>query len=88
MQTLMLDTITGPRSILAPTGWEFDKTATIVWARLLTLYRRANKPFKTQRDRLVHDGKIEIIALVLASALGMATPYWQNAARDIVRAER
>ena len=83
-QTLILATLSGPKPILAPAGWEFDETAIIVWARLLQLTNESRRPFKRQRDKFVVAGQIEILAIILANALGMATPYWEQAALEFV----
>jgi hypothetical protein len=87
MQTLTLDTLAGPRPVPAPDGWRFEKTAVIVWAKLLEFTREARGPFKRQRDQFVVEGQIEALANVLASAIGMAPFYWQQEARRIVGRE-
>lgn len=87
MQTLTLDTIVGPKPVLAPGGWEFDKTATIAWAKLLELVREQRKPQKLKRDEYVLDGQSLVLSVVLANSLGMASFYWREQARGIVRSE-
>jgi len=84
-QMLTLDTVMGPREIVAP-GGSFDKTATIAWARLLTETR--NKDFKRQRDKFMCEAKIEVLSIVLANAVGMASFYWVMTAREIVAEEQ
>lgn len=83
-QTIMIETIIGPRPILAPATWEFDKTATVAWAKLLELTRESRMPHKSLRDRKVLEGQIYILAIVLANALGMAPPYWSGFAFAII----
>ncbi len=84
-QMLKLDTIVGEREIPAPGGWPFDKTAVIVWAAILAETRL--KSFKRQRDKFVCEAKIEVLANVLANALGMASTYWVLEARAVVEEE-
>lgn len=86
-QVLVYDTIVGECLLTAPDGWLFDKGMTIVWARLIEWTRRGYEPFKTQRDRHVWEGQVYLLALIL-SKMGMAPPYWECAAFEIVLAER
>lgn len=86
-QKLPYSSFSGPITILAPATWEFDKGMTTVWARLLELTRRGFEPFKTQRDKHVWTGQVYILALVLCR-MGMAPPYWEDAALEIVLEER
>lgn len=86
-QTLILDTIAGPREITAPAGWNFDRTAISVWAALIRFTRDSMKPQKRARDGYVLAGKIGVLSNILANVLGMAEPYWEQQARDAVRKE-
>jgi hypothetical protein len=70
---------------MAPGGWVFDKTAVIAWARLLNETRQ--KDFRRQRDKFMSEAKIEVLANVLANAIGMASTYWILRAREIVKGE-
>lgn len=83
MQTLILDTICGPKPILAPDDWKFDKSATIVWSTLLRYTCEQRHTPKSKRDGFVLAGKIDALANVLANSLGMATYYWITQARAI-----
>lgn len=86
-QTLNISTITGPKKLKAPSGWEFDQTAITVWSWLLNYtYQRTTQKHKRQRDEHDLDAKIHALAIVLANALGMAPPYWENAAKDFMNA--
>lgn len=82
-QLLTLDTLSGTKRIKAPDRWWFDKTATIAWAKLLDLMKEPQA--KTKREEYAKDRQIYILALVLANSLGMAPPYWTEAARKLCR---
>jgi hypothetical protein len=87
-QTLTRDTIAGTQQLQAPAGWEFDATAVLVWSTLVQRTREMHGPGARRRTRLAHfrlDGQIEELANVLANALGMAAPYWYDAAREVER---
>ncbi|MEQ6332913.1 hypothetical protein [Sphingobium sp. MK2] len=84
MQTLTLDTISGPKPLPAPGGWQFDETATTVWSWLLTYTDKRSQPLKTQRDGHVLDGQIYALSIILANVLGMAPPYWMGQAKEFV----
>lgn len=87
-QTLMLDTLAGPKPILAPAGWKFDKTAVIVWSQLLWRTRQARQtPPKLKREQAALAGVICELSNILANALGMALPYWEGQAREIIDLE-
>lgn len=84
-QLLTIRTITGPKDIPAPAQFEFDKTATMAWARLVRLTQELEKPAKRQRDRHVLEGQIDILALVLSDSLGFAKPYWTRLAEEFAK---
>lgn len=81
-QIIMLDTLVGPKPLRTPAGWKFDKTATHVWAALLREQRRSK--FKLARDRHARDIAVGMLANILANAIGMASVYWTQAAKEIV----
>jgi hypothetical protein len=86
-QTLNITTITGPKKLKAPSGWKFDQTAITVWSWLLNYtYERDHQIQKRRRDEHELDAKIHALAIVLANALGMAPPYWENAAKELMNA--
>ena len=87
-QTITIDTIMGPKEILAPEGWVFDKTATITWWKLLWATREGFTPFKLQRDKQHWSGKIDALSSVLATSLGMAAFYWEQTALEMIVEER
>jgi hypothetical protein len=41
------------------------------------------KPQKRQRDKFVLDGQIEILGIVIANSLGMASFYWVSEAKRL-----
>jgi hypothetical protein len=84
-QLLTIRTITGPKDISAPAQFEFDKTATMAWVRLVRLTQDLTKPTKRQRDRHVLEGQIDILALVLSDSLGFAKPYWTRLAQEFAK---
>lgn len=86
-QTLMIDTPAGTKPIKAPAGWQFDKTAVIAWAWLLTHTRESHKKQRLRRHEYQLEAQMEALSIVLASALGMAAYYWREQARDFVREE-
>jgi hypothetical protein len=88
MRFLTLQTIVGPKAVPAPEKWKFDKTTTIVWAKLLELARDYIGPFQRQRDKYVAEGQIDVLANVLANSLGMADYYWRRQALDIAEGEK
>ena len=88
MMKLTIDTIVGPRKIDAPDGWNYDDVSAIVWSKLLEQTRRGFEPFKLQRDRYHWAGKIEALANILSSSLGMAGYFWENAALEQIIKER
>lgn len=80
-QVLRMDTPGGPKPLKAPAGWKFDRTAKSVWAQMIGL---VNQPTpKTLRDRAIKSGQLYILGNVLANALGMAAPYWEDQAREM-----
>ena len=84
-QTLHYSGISGPTTVQAPAGWDFDSTQTKVWLWLCSYTReRINGSIKTQREMRFADGKIEALSLILANTLGMALPYWQGQAKIAV----
>jgi hypothetical protein len=85
-QALTLETIAGPKKIKAPGRWQFDKTAIIVWSRLLQYTRERLKPQKRKRDEHELDAQIHALSIVLANSLGMAPPYWELAAKELLNA--
>lgn len=86
-QTLSIDTIVGKKKLKAPKGWKFDQTAISVWSWLLNYtYEKHTQKHKRQRDVHDLDAKIHALAIVLANALGMAPPYWENAAKELMNA--
>lgn len=82
-QTLTIDTIMGKKKVKAPKGWTFDQTAITVWCWLLNYTYERRQPIKRQRDGRELDAKIHALAIVLANAIGMAPPYWEQAAREL-----
>jgi len=89
VQVLMLDTVMGPQPRFAPDGWTFDKTAVIAWARILFYAKSIKdidlKPKMTQKDIARLEAKLDVLADVLATSLGMAPFYWSEAAKDFAR---
>lgn len=88
-QTLQIDTIMGKKPLKAPGGWKFDDTAKTVWCWLVNYTYELNDPRKKQRlkrDELVLKGQIHALANVLANSLGMAAPYWEQAAKELMNA--
>lgn len=87
IQELVIDTVSGPRKLLAPAGWEFGKTETKVWSRLLwaTVEHRevSENPRSRKKDVAAAQVRAEAFAQVLADAVGMAPFYWLRAAREI-----
>lgn len=91
VKMLDLETIGGPKEVPAPDGYDYDKTATIAWARLLDLTREMHgQRMHRQSQKYFHrvDAKMEILAVVLASSLGMAAPYWYQRAREILESHK
>jgi hypothetical protein len=86
-QTLMIDTIAGPKPMKAPGGWEFDDTAKTVWCWLVNYTFDLHDPRHKQRlkrDEFVLKGQVHALAIILANALGMAPFYWENAAKELM----
>jgi hypothetical protein len=87
-QTITIDSLSGPQKWPAPAGWDFDSTQSLVWVRLMNLYRthknliRSHKT--TKRDVAVMEGKMDALANILACTLGMAGFYWIRAAKTFV----
>lgn len=75
----------GPVEVVAPAGWEYDKTGALVWSRLLNLASERMLPQKRKRDEYVIDGQIEILSIILANSIGMAAFYWTQRAKEISR---
>ncbi len=69
----------GPEEIRAPAG-NFDRTAIEAWYWLLAYSRRND--FKTVREKLTNEAKIEALSIVLANSIGMAAFYWTQQARE------
>ena len=84
-QILTIRTIVGPKDIPAPANFEFDKTATMAWIRLLDLTRAAGQPMKLKRDLHVIEGQIDVLALVLSNALGYTKFFWEKTAREFAQ---
>jgi hypothetical protein len=82
-QFITVDTPGGPQPLLAPDGWEFDRTAKKCWSRLLYVAGESLKPQKRVRDKHVLDGQVEVLAIVLANSLGMASFFWQQEAKRL-----
>lgn len=82
-QKVTLQTLSGPHKIVAPGGWKFNTTDIIVWARLMTLTRERRNKLKRVRDGYVLDGQIEILSIILANSLGMASYYWRKCASEL-----
>lgn len=86
-QTLILETIMGPKDIPAPAGWEFDKTGIRVWVALVNAVKDRRKKQKTKRDEHMIDGKIVTLSNILANSLGMSNFFWQDAAEQFADTE-
>lgn len=88
-QVVMLDTIIGPQPRLAPASFHFDKTARIAWSRLVHYcdeHEKKSVDSRTlKRDIVKLEAKIEALADILASSLGMAGFYWKMAGQDFAR---
>lgn len=87
-QVIYHQTYLGKTSSVAPKGWSFDKGSTKAWVWLVNLTRRGFEPFKTKRDKAVWGGQVYILSVVLSNAIGMAPPYWEACAFEIVAEER
>jgi hypothetical protein len=84
-QTIILNTVMGPRELPAPEGWEFDKATMIAWSQLLEATRASFTPPKLKSDQAHLNGKIVALARLLAAVLGKATFYWEEQAIEIAR---
>lgn len=85
-QVIMIDTIMGPQPRFAPAGWTFDKTAKVAWTRAMfiasDIHRMETGLRKYRRKDLAEaNAALYTLCEVLASSLGMAGPYWQQAAK-------
>lgn len=86
-QKITMKTIAGPKKFTVPAGWTFDETAKRCWYWLVTRTReRWQSKHKRKRDEYELDAQIQVLAIVLSNALGMAPPYWQNAAKELMNA--
>lgn len=83
LRTITIDTIAGRKQILAPAGWQYDKTARIAWTWMLNTVADMTPPPKLVREQHVLDGELHVLAIVMANSLGMAAHYWEQEAKRI-----
>jgi hypothetical protein len=83
-----VDTISGPKPIPAPDGWDYNKTDVTVWLWLLNKTSELNDAMTNKkskvRDRHGLNEQINILAIVLGNAVGMSSSYWIMEARRIL----
>jgi hypothetical protein len=84
VQVILVDSPMGLRPLYAPAGWTYDKTARHLWSRLHHVADLRREKQKTKRAEAVLDGQIEILSIVIANSIGVASWHWMMEARRIV----
>lgn len=87
--TITVDTIMGPRLYPAPGMALPDATARTAWVRLLGVHRNlCADRYRLKRDRAADEAVAACLAVLLANAAGMASPYWTDEATRLCRLMR